>query len=178
MYIYVQIYTYVSSSLRETLQMLVYMYVYIDAGVYVEIRYRYYAGHIYKYIYIYMYKHTHTQIHIYIYISEFYAWETLEMLVRFTAMFLVYAFCVFFFLGIVFEDKNTTPQGVIFLLLATKSQVLRCVYMHICEYLYIYVLEYIHTLTCTCIKMAYVRCHLFAAFPQVSRVEVYMCTCI
>jgi hypothetical protein len=55
-------------------------------------------------------------------LGEFYAWEVLEMMVRFTAMFLVYAVCVFFFLGIVFEDRDRTPQGVLFLLLATKSQ--------------------------------------------------------
>ena len=54
-------------------------------------------------------------------LGEFYSWELLEMLVRFTAMFLVYAFCVFFFLGLVF-DQDTAPTSIIFLLLATRSQ--------------------------------------------------------
>jgi len=55
-------------------------------------------------------------------LGDFYSWEVLEMLVRFTALFFIYAFCVFFLLGIVFEDRNSTPSSVTFLLLATKTQ--------------------------------------------------------
>ena len=54
-------------------------------------------------------------------LGEFYSWELLEMLVRFTAMFVVYASCVLVFLGLVF-DRDTAPTSIIFLLLATRSQ--------------------------------------------------------
>lgn len=55
-------------------------------------------------------------------LGEFYAWEVLEMLTRFTALFVFYAFLVFFLLGFVHEDKNSTPQGVTFFLLASRTQ--------------------------------------------------------
>ena len=54
--------------------------------------------------------------------GEFYQWEVLEMLVRFTVMFFFYAFCVFSLLGFVFRDRDKTPQPIMFLLLASKSQ--------------------------------------------------------
>jgi hypothetical protein len=55
-------------------------------------------------------------------LGEFYQWEVLEMLVRFTVMFVFYAFCVFFLLGFVYLERDKTPPHVMFLLLATKSQ--------------------------------------------------------
>ncbi len=44
------------------------------------------------------------------------------MLVRFTALFFIYTFCLFFLLGIALSDRNSTPSSVTFLVLATKTQ--------------------------------------------------------
>ena len=55
-------------------------------------------------------------------LGEFYQWVVLEMLVRFTALFVLYAFLVFFLLGLVHADPQDTPETAIFFLLATRSQ--------------------------------------------------------
>ena len=81
-------------------------------------------------------------------LGEFYQWVVLEMLVRFTALFVLYAFLVFFLLGLVHADPQVlrqrthslysfttnvqalmyhadpqdTPETAIFFLLATRSQ--------------------------------------------------------
>jgi hypothetical protein len=55
-------------------------------------------------------------------LGDFYSWEVLEMLVRFTALFFIYTFSLFFLLGITIADPNSTPSSVTFLVLATKTQ--------------------------------------------------------
>jgi hypothetical protein len=55
-------------------------------------------------------------------LGEFCSWEVLEMLVRFTALFFIYTFCLLFLLGVSFADFNSTLSSVTFLVLAAKTQ--------------------------------------------------------
>ncbi|EKX46320.1 hypothetical protein GUITHDRAFT_107928 [Guillardia theta CCMP2712] len=57
-------------------------------------------------------------------LGDYYGWEVIEMLIRFTAMFFLYAILVILFFGLIYPDENgsATPGSITFLILASNQR--------------------------------------------------------